>query len=205
MNPQKEYFIRNNLNNTYIEFIGGRAIVANKNKTKISEKYRLVEINRMNREGNDGIYVGRFDFSVAVPQKVGAFFYKLDDDIIYWHEYFDFIKEKIRELSGQGWYGIKDADELKVAVWEMFSFIHDSYLSQLPVDLIMSNHKIFNNDTKLEDKCKLIDKFINFINSGNINSNNYFLYNKLIDGWNHFDELFFSNKYCYWFSELIKR
>lgn len=208
MNPLLEYYQRNNVTSPYILYGNSHLLLQNPTKIRINDKYRFFEVKSVNKEGENGINIGRFEMSLLVPRRCNEStchkrFTKEIEWIVYWQDYRDHIIGKVAEWNYSDWTLLSEKKQLEIAFWEILSYTHDYNFSQLPIYLLNLNCKILDSNIPLEIRISYIHQFIYCINE-HIDMSYNSCYDHIVKAWHGFCEIYKSSKYAHWLIKLSK-
>ena len=204
MNPLQEYYLRNNVRAPYVFFGSSQVILHNPQRIRSSDRYRLFDIRAVNKEGNDGVNIGKFDMSFATPDKTGGSYFTKDDEwFVYWHEYEQHILDKIKEWRNSDWYPLGDSDELKMACWELLSYTRDSRFAELPLSLLDLNYKILDCNLSFGTRVGLLNSIVEWLTScADVSCNS--VYKSIVSTWCELVNMINSPRYAHWLVRLSK-
>lgn len=211
MNPLQEYCLRNKIDTPYVLYGNCQLLLKNPTKVRICEKYRLFHVKSVNKGGDNGANIGRFEISYMMPRNWKSGWYdgfleqfKKDIElVVYWQDYGNQILEKVSEWSSLGLNPVSDNLSLKIACWELLNHVQDGNFSTLPRSILELNYLILSSKNSLEDSSLLIDRCLDLIKSYSSASENY-AYSNILKSWEYFSELMIHTKNSHWLVKLTK-
>ncbi len=202
MNPQQEYYLRNNVLAPYIFYGNGKVLLNKSYEKNTCNRFLFIEIKSINKEGNDGYNIGRFDIIASSPYKTG-YFDKLNEFSTYWSDYADLLQTKINNWRKEDWRAV-EKENLKLVCWELLSYSQDSRFAELPIHLLDLNFQLLDDTVDFDTKSKLIDRMLNYFS---LQSEENRIYKNILSAWGNFNEMLMirSAKYSEWLVKLFNR
>lgn len=201
MNPQLEYYLRNNVSAPYIHHGSGKALLHNPLQSRSYDRYRLVDINSVNKGDNDGVNIGRFNVTIFVPHKSSTIFNNSNNWTVYWSEYPSFIESRVNDWRELNYRAISNLDELKVACWELLAYSQDSRFAELSMEILDLNCLLLDFNISISTRAALVDKLIKCMSCS---GSNHYNYKSILESWADLNRIIHSS-YAHWLAKLVNR
>lgn len=202
-----EYYLRNNITAPYVLYGSCQLLLQNTTKIKLNERYRLFDVKSVNKEGENGINIGKFEISLMMPRRCGDSsskqFVKDMEWVVYWQDYGEHILNKVAEWGYSNWCPVGSQSQLKIACWELLTYIHDYNFSELPISLLELNYQILDTTLPIESRLNYIDRCIQYVAMYADASDNP-VYNYIVKAWSDLSGMVNSSKYAHWLVKLTK-
>jgi hypothetical protein len=207
VNLQQEYFLRNRVSAPYVFHGSSQLLLHNDYEQKTSLKYKWFYVKFINKEGQDGSNIGRFDVTIGYPSvnlSPPIIFGNLEEITVYWEDYEKFVHSKVAEWKRQKWRALSKPNDLKLACWEILSYNQDLALSSLPIAALDMNYIALDYQANEDKRLTMVDMLVKRV-SAQVEAFSKNHLDLITSAWSLLSELMSSSRYASWLVNLVNR